>query len=142
MWGIGEVVMSTKTAGGFRFSQRSKDRMAGVDPRLIGILNRAIEITKVDFGIPHLGGYRTAEQQKELFEQGVTKADGYKNKSKHQSRLAIDVYAYIDGKASWEKEDLAMVACAILQSASQLGYTLQWGGLWKNFMDMPHFELV
>jgi len=37
---------------------------------------------------------------------------------------------------------LAQVACAFLQAANELQIKIQWGGLWKSFEDMPHFELV
>ena len=29
----------------------------------------------------------------------------------------------------------------MLQASAQLGYELKWGGLWKSWQDMPHFEL-
>ncbi|MEO5344604.1 MAG: hypothetical protein H7842_15010, partial [Gammaproteobacteria bacterium SHHR-1] len=59
-----------------------------------------------------------------------------------------DFYAYVDGRASWEREHLAMVAAAFLQAASHLGYAISWGGLWKQRgggiygWDMVHVELV
>ena len=115
--------------------------MRGVDQRLIDISNLAIQITNVDFGIPKLGGLRTADNQAALFASNKSKADGVVNKSYHQSGKALDVYAYVDGKASWSKQDLAIVACAMLQAAGELGYKLKWGGLWKSWQDFPHFEL-
>ena len=124
-----------------QFSKRSLERMEGIDQRLIDIMNLAISITKVDFGIPADGGIRTSERQHQLFLEKVSKADGYTKKSYHQTGLACDIYAYVDGKASWEEEHLAKVACAILQAASQLGYKLKWGGLFRSFKDMPHFEI-
>jgi len=126
----------------YQFSQRSRDNMKGVDPRLILIAEMALSITRIDFGIPSDGGIRTAERQQELFKAGKSKLDGYAKKSEHQSGRALDFYAFVDGKASWEKEHLAQVACAFLQSASMLGYKLNWGGLWKSFVDMPHVQLM
>lgn len=122
-------------------SDKSIARMDGIDSRLKGIAFRAIQITRVDFGIPSSGGLRTAEEQFDLFSAGRSKADGVKKKSYHQSGKALDFYAYVDGKASWEKEHLAQVACAFLQAAAELGYPLQWGGLFKTFQDMPHVQL-
>lgn len=124
-----------------KFSKRSLERMWGVDERLIEVMRHAISITKVDFGIPLYGGLRSIEDQEVLFEDGKSMADGTSNRSKHQDGLAIDVYAYVDGKASWEEEHLAKVACAVLQAAARLGYKVKWGGLFRNFKDMPHFEL-
>ncbi len=125
----------------FKLSERSKERRAGVDPRLMTICDRALEISTIDFGIPADGGIRTAERQNELFRADASNADGYTHPSYHQSGLALDFYAYVDGKASWEPIHLAMVAAAFLQAAAELGHALKWGGLWHNPVDMPHVEL-
>ncbi len=125
----------------FRFSKTSESRMSDVDPRLIEVARRALEISKIDFGIPQFGGLRTAEEQNQLHKDGASQLDGYDKKSYHQTGKALDVYAYIDGKASWEREHLAMVACAMLQAAAELGVQLEWGGLWSSFVDMPHFQI-
>lgn len=126
----------------FKLSQKSLENMAGVDHRLIRIAEMAIAITRIDFGIPADGGVRTASRQNELFKAGKSKLDGFNKKSEHQSGKALDFYAFVDGKASWDPEHLSQVAAAFLQSASMLGYKLNWGGLWKSFVDMPHVQLV
>jgi|TARA_Y100000310_G_scaffold327068_1_gene392856 peptidoglycan L-alanyl-D-glutamate endopeptidase CwlK len=136
----------------FKLSERSKQRREGVDPRLIEIDDLAIQITLVDYGHPADAGLRTAERQNELFQNGKSQCDGYDSRSCHQSGMALDFYAYVDGKASWDKSHLAMVACAYLQAASQLGYKIRWGGLWKSKSakavngikygwDCPHIQL-
>jgi len=125
----------------FRLGKNSIINLTGVDGRLIEIADLAITLSTVDFGIPSTGGLRTTEDQAELFAEGVSKADGVNNKSYHQSGMAVDVFAYVDGKASWDKLDLALVATAMLQAAAHLGYPLKWGGLWKSWQDYPHFEL-
>lgn len=125
----------------FGLSKKSKDHMRGVDPRLIEVAEMAITITKVDFGIPDTGGARTAPEQNVLFKAGSSKCDGYRKESKHQKGMALDFFAYYQGKASWDKLNLAMVALAFMQAANNLGYKLKWGGLWA-FQDMPHVELV
>lgn len=117
------------------------DNLKGIDRRLIDIAELAITLTNIDFGIPSTGGLRTTEDQAKLYEAGVSQADGVNNKSYHQSGKALDVYAYVEGKASWDKLHLALVATAMLQASAQLGYELKWGGLWKSWQDMPHFEI-
>jgi|TARA_R110000822_G_scaffold158944_2_gene298452 peptidoglycan L-alanyl-D-glutamate endopeptidase CwlK len=126
---------------GFQLSNNSMMNLAGVDGRLIDIADVAIKLSPIDFGIPSTGGLRTTEDQAKLFEEGVSKADGVNNKSYHQTGKALDVYAYVDGKASWDKLHLATIAAAMLQASSQLGYELKWGGLWKSWQDYPHFEI-
>lgn len=135
----------------FKLSNKSKQRSEGIDTRLIEIRDLAIQITAIDFGIPKDGGIRTEKRQNELYIDGKSKADGYNRLSEHQSGNALDFYAYIDGAASWKHEHLAMVATAFLQSASILGYKLNWGGLWEYHKitngipygwDMAHVELA
>lgn len=126
----------------FKFSNRSLERMEGLDPRLILIAHEAIKITKIDFGIPSSGGLRTASQQKALYDKGASQLDGTNKKSYHQTGKALDFFAYVNGKATWETEPMALIACAFLQAASNLGYKLEWGGLWTSFTDYPHLQLI
>ena len=125
----------------FKLGTNSINNLAGVDGRLIDIADVAITLSNIDFGIPSTGGLRSEADQAKLFADGVSKADGVNNKSYHQSGKALDVYAYVDGKASWDKLHLALIAAAMLQASAQLGYELKWGGLWKSWQDMPHFEI-
>ena len=116
----------------FKFSKTSLSRRAGIDPRLIEIDDLALTISKVDFGHPEYAGLRTVEAQQEMFKRGVSQLDGVTARSLHQDGLALDFYAFINGKASWHPPHLAMVAAAYLQAASILGYELEWGGLWST----------
>lgn len=126
----------------YKFSQRSIQNMSGINIKLRHIADRAIKISKVDFGIPTEGGLRSAEMQNALYNEGVSNCDGYDKISNHQTGNALDFYAYVDGKASWGKGHLAEVACAFLQAANELDIKVQWGGLFKSFDDYPHIELV
>jgi len=131
----------TTTKAKFYLSSQSLAQLHGTDPRITPLVQRAIQITKVDFGIPQDGGLRTSERQRELFELKVSQCDGYHHKSYHQFGRAFDVYAYVEGDASWDEKHLALVAAAILQAANELGYRVEWGGLWAS-QDMPHFQFV
>lgn len=127
----------------FKLSNKSKQRRQGIDPRLIEIDDLAIILTVIDYGHPADAGLRLAERQHQLFLDKKSKCDGYIKISNHQLGKALDFYAYVDGRASWEPEHLAQVACAYFRAASILGYKLKWGGLFApNGWDKPHVELV
>jgi len=126
----------------YQFGQNSLINRTGINPDLIEILDRAMEISIYDFGIPSSGGLRSTEEQAALFTAGVSKADGRTHKSFHQTGNAVDVYAFVNGKASWDHEHLAVVAASMLQASSELGIPLEWGGLWTGFCDRPHFQLA
>ena len=109
---------------------------------MIAILVEGIKDSPYDFGIPRSGGLRTAEEQYKLFLDKKSKADGFKKKSYHQSGKAFDIYAYVDGKASWDKRYLTEIAEHLKKTAKdQFGVDLEWGGDWKRFIDMPHFQI-
>ena len=125
---------------------KSLENLKGVNPILIEILERALEISStradgVDFTIISTAGIRTPEQQNRLFKEGVSKADGYNKISKHQTGDALDVVPYLNGRASWDEKELLKVAVCMLQASKELGYNLKWGGFWRTFKDLPHYQL-
>lgn len=135
----------------FLLSEKSKQNRIGVDPRLIKISDRAIQISKVDFGIGRDGGVRTNARQAELFSTGASKCDGVTKRSPHQDGKALDATAYKDGVEVWEHKYYAMIAVAFFQAANEFGYRIRWGGMFKEGKtvegvpygwDCPHFELV
>ena len=136
----------------YQFSKTSIERMKGVHPDLITIFSEAIKNSPIDWGITESGGIRSAGQQNILFQQGVTKCDGIQIKSKHQTGEALDVFAYVNGKASWNKNHLCLIAGVILATAKRLRKEgkiqseVKWGGTFgsDNFQgwDLPHFEIV
>ena len=130
----------------YKFSNTSVKRMEGLNPELIDVLYEGISTSPMDFGVA--SGYRTAEEQNELYQQGRTKPgnivtymDGYNKKSYHQSGNAVDIYAYKNGKASWEVADLTLVARHLQDVAKNNGIDLHWGGDWTSFKDYPHLEI-
>lgn len=134
----------------YRFSDTSLKRREGVDQRIISISDFAIQISPIDFGIARDGGKRTAERQYELFLAGASRCDGESRLSAHQFGKALDFFAWVDGRESWNPGHLAMVAAAHLQAASMLGFKLKWGGFYTPFhadpfnhgWDCGHIELI
>jgi hypothetical protein len=129
----------------YKFSENSINRIESLENQYLKkILYEAIKISPIDFGIPYLGGKRTAEQQFELFKKGrkrikgrwtvinaskkVTNADGYQTKSYHQTGTAFDVVAYVGGKYTWDSYYMAMIAGTILSVAAKYQIALTWGG--------------
>ena len=54
----------------FKLSQRSLSRLEGVHPSLLSTVEKAIQLTKVDFGCSC--GVRTIEEQKVLLAKGAS----------------------------------------------------------------------
>lgn len=119
----------------FSLSPRSIQRMAGIHPDLFRVVQRAIQITEVDFGVTQ--GLRTIEQQRQYVAEGKSRTMN----SRHLTGHAVDVVALVNGKASWSMPDYAKIAQAFKRAAYELGVPIVWGGDWSSFRDGPHFEL-
>ena len=143
----------------FVLSRGSMNNMRGVHPDMILIYTESIKVSPIDFGVPRDGGLRLAERQKEMFDDPKieTKCDGYKNRSNHQMKgdgygHALDFFAYINGKASWDKIHLAIIAGVIMSTAKRLkkegriSIEIKWGGTFGSDSfhgwDYPHVEGV
>lgn len=143
----------------FKFSKKSEKRMEGIHPDLKLILCESIKVSPIDFGIPKDGGVRTAERQMEMYLDSSikTNCDGINDLSNHQIQpgeqfgMAFDFYAYLNGRPSWGKHHLAMVAGTIMSTANRLlqqgliSIELVWGGTFGsnsfNGWDACHMEV-
>ena len=148
----------------FKLSKRSLSRLEGVDERMVRVVKTAITVSKIDFGV--ICGLRTIEEQKELVAKGASQT----MKSKHIDGLAVDLMAYVGGRASWELNLYDDIADAMKIAADEEDVSLRWGAAWhindlrewdssmqdamneyidlrrgqgrRPFIDGPHFELT
>lgn len=79
--------------------------------------------------------YRTVAEQEAVFNKGNSRARGTEYQSGHQWGVAFDFCENVKGK-EYANKDLFKKVGAVGKS---LG--LFWGGDFKSFVDMPHFEL-
>ena len=119
----------------FKLSQRSLDRMKGVDERLVNVVKRAIEISEVDFCVTE--GLRTVERQKQLVAAGASQT----MKSKHLEGKAVDLAAIVDGKIRWDYSLYPKINDAMQRAAEILNTPIVWGGSWITFKDGCHWQL-
>ena len=94
-------------------------------------------------------GLRTFAEQDALYVQGRTKPGAKVTNAKggqsiHNYGLAVDIVLIIDGKTvSWDtKKDFDKDKQAdwmeVVSEFKKAGW--DWGGDWRSFKDMPHFE--
>jgi peptidoglycan L-alanyl-D-glutamate endopeptidase CwlK len=110
--------------GQFKLSQRSLDKLEGVDERMVAIVKSAIHYTKVDFGV--ICGLRTIEEQRELVEKGASQT----MKSKHIDGLAVDLMAFCGSRGSWELNLYDDIGDAMIEAAKEIDVPLRWGAAW------------
>lgn len=119
----------------FHLSSESLAKLTGVHPDLVRVVERAIEITEVDFKVGE--GLRTLEQQKKNVAKGVS----WTLKSRHLTGHAVDLLALVGGKVSWSWAPYYKIASAMKEAAKELNVLIVWGGDWRKTKDGPHFEL-
>lgn len=147
----------------FKLSKRSLARLEGVDERMVRVVQTAITLSSVDFGV--IQGLRTIEEQRQLVAKGASQT----MKSKHLEGLAVDVMAYIGSRGSWEMSLYDNIADAFKLAAIEEDVAIRWGAAWqisdirewdgtmqdamdnyidlrrsqgrRPFIDGPHFEI-
>ena len=127
------------------FGKNSKERLKGVDVRLVNVLNEVVKY----FDITVIEGLRSQERQDELVAQGKSKTKF----GKHVQGKAVDIAPYpIDWNS---RDDFHYLGGFVLGVASKMGVDIRWGGDWSdsslsqnarttkdnNFDDLVHFEI-
>ena len=152
----------------FKLSGRSLNKLEGVHPVLVDTVKRAIEVSKVDFGVIY--GVRSLAEQKRLYEtkrsqtmksKHLVQEDGYSH--------AVDLMAYDGSDPSWDIVMYDDIADAMKTAALETGAKICWGAAWhikditswdgtmedamnayvdlrrsqnrRPFIDGPHFQL-
>jgi peptidoglycan L-alanyl-D-glutamate endopeptidase CwlK len=130
----------------FVFGKKSKKKLKNVDEVVKRVCKRALEISTVDFSV--IDGFRTQEQQREMFDKGASELDGTMKISDHQTGMAVDVIPFLRGYDIWDTKDLTVRSAwlelyrAFMRAAMQEGVELEFG-LGYNISggrDWPHIS--
>ena len=151
----------------YKLSSRSLGKLEGVNPVLVDTVKRAIELTKVDFGV--IFGVRSLETQKKLYESGRSQTMNSKHLLQDDGvSHAVDLMAYQEGQPCWEIQVYDEIADAMKEAAVRTDLKIRWGAAWhiddfrefvgtaeqamneyidlrrsqgrRPFIDGPHFE--
>lgn len=145
----------------YSLGKLSKSRLIGVNPSLVKIVERAIQITNVDFIV--VQGMRSREECMVNWGKGRTvsecsafgipaqyskpahdKVTWLNNPfaSKHTKGLAVDLAPWINGDIDWKDlNKFKAISDAMKQASKELNLAIQWGGDFKKNKDSPHYEL-
>ena len=122
-----------------RFGKRSKERLRGIDARLVSVLNELVKIMDVTI----IEGLRSEQRQEKLLKEGSTKTKF----SKHITGKAVDLAPYpIDWK---DRDRFHYMGGMIRGIGKQMGVNIRWGGDWDSdgetkdnrFDDLVHVEI-
>jgi len=114
---------------------RSKARLKGVHPDLVKVVEKAIQLTTVDFTV--LEGMRDAVRQKKLVDSGASQTLN----SRHLTGHAVDLGAWVDDQVDWSWPLYHKINAAMQEASKLVGVPIEWGGNWRTFKDGPHFQL-
>ena len=123
----------------YKFGKRSRDRLKGVDAKLVNVCNELIKIMDVTI----IEGLRSAERQEELLEKGATKV----KYSKHMEGKAVDIAPY---PIDWDdRERFHYMGRMVRGIGKALNLDIRWGGDWdsdgeikdNSFDDLVHIEI-
>ena len=116
------------------FSNASKAKLATCHDDIQKLMNAVIE--KVDIII--LCGHRGEVDQNAAYANGTSKLRYPYSKHNSSPSNAVDIAPYpLDWDNAKRFRDLAVVVKA---TAAELNIPIKWGGDWKSFCDLPHWE--
>jgi len=115
----------------FALGAKSMRELAGVEPRMVRVVQRAIVLSTQDFTV--FDGLRTTQDQQRMVASGASETmdskhlpqpDGYGH--------AVDLVPWINGKPRWEWGPIFHIASAMHTAAREMGLPLRWGGVWDR----------
>lgn len=138
----------------FKLGKQSTQKLQGVHPALVLVVNRAIELSSQDFMVTC--GLRTEDEQARLYAQGRTTPGPivtWTMQSRHMPDRdglgrAVDLVPFpVDWKTPSKFDAIAK---AMFTASKELGIPIRWGADWdkdgnpreKGESDSPHFELA
>jgi peptidoglycan L-alanyl-D-glutamate endopeptidase CwlK len=151
----------------FKLGRGSMRELCNVHPGLVNVVERAITLTPIDFGVHD--GIRTIAEQRALVNAGASRTMNSKHLIQEDGwGHAVDLVPYINGKLRWEWAPIYKIAEAVRAAALKEQIRLRWGGCWceltateqpaeqlvqayvakrkaagrSAFIDGPHYELL
>lgn len=105
---------------------------------LVNAVKDFIHDTPIDFCIIENGGYRSEEMQHDLFLAGNSKCDGIKNKSYHQTGLAVDLVPWVYSKKHkkhipfWGEKETFYLSGAFMAYCKRMKLPITTGADWNS----------
>jgi peptidoglycan L-alanyl-D-glutamate endopeptidase CwlK len=140
-----------KKAKEFTFDKRTEKNLATLEERAQGLFRpfiAAAQAVAASMGCDYLAisGNRGKEEQDALYAKGRTKpgpkvTNARYGWSNHNFGLALDFGVFRSGK--YLDGDDPAKARRVHEAAGELAseHGIEWGGHWKRFKDLPHFEV-
>ncbi len=109
----------------WKLGRKSQARLNDVNHALICVVNTALEISPIDFGITC--GLRSLEEQKKLVAKGKSKT----MRSLHLIGHAVDIVPFVFGRYQYDWPYFYPVIDAFIQASKDNEFKIEWGGAWN-----------
>lgn len=117
---------------------KSRQNLQGVHPHLVKVVERAIELSGVDFSVHE--GLRTRARQGKLVASGASQTMDSRHIPSERTGYghAVDLVPFVDldgdGKAElrWDWSLCYRVASAVRLASMELRVPIRWGGVWDR----------
>lgn len=120
-------------------SDTSRRRLYECDERLVDLVVSVAE----HIPLVVVCGFRGEHAQREAVRTGHSRVEWPSSKHNATPSLAVDLAPLTaEETINWrDREAFAFLAGAMCYLARARGVPLVWGGEWRSFPDLPHFEL-
>lgn len=117
------------------FSKSSQEKLATCDKRLQDLFEEVVKIQDCTVTC----GYRGEKEQNEAFDAGFSRQRFPNGKHNLLPSLAVDVVPYpVDYK---DEERLRCFSLLVKDVAAKMGIEVESGADWKDFVDLPHYQV-
>ena len=124
----------------YKFSEVSESRLRGCHPDLVDLVMSVMAMQVMDFSV--LCGYRDKDAQDDAVKRGCSRDPWPMSHHNAKPSLAVDLAAYpIDNFDEDNTRRTYLLAGLVLARAKEMGLPVYWGGDWKSFQDIYHFQL-
>ena len=125
---------------GYTYGAASKYQIRTVCEPMQRVARTALTISRVD--ISAVEGLRDRQKQRLNIIRGVSwSMDSDHLPNEGGEVLALDMYPFVDGATSHEFRHYRLLARAMFTAASIENVLIEWGGLWTNKTDNPHWAV-
>jgi len=121
------------------FGKRSLDCLSTCHPDIQRLMHEAIRTATPDLDFAVICGHRSKADQNAAVAAGNSKTPWPRSRHNTMPSEAADIVPY---PIDWnDTARFRKLAAHVKATADRLGIAVEWGGDWKSFVDMPHWQL-
>jgi peptidoglycan L-alanyl-D-glutamate endopeptidase CwlK len=127
---------------GFDLSETDRERLRGVHPDLVRVVERAAAMAPPELRFRVVEGLRSIAQQRINVARGASKTMNSRHiRAPNGFGHAVDLVVFDGHAVDWSWPVTRRLAAVVKAAAKAERVPLEWGGDWREFTDGPHWQL-